>query len=273
MEKFVVANGCALRIADTEKGDAVVLLLHGYLEALDVFDEFTWQLADRVRVVSLDLPGHGISEVKGEVHGMEFLADTAVAVLDHLGVDRAVVVGHSMGGYVALEILNRHPERVAGLVMLHSRPDADTEEKRADRLREIALIESGKKDLLTKTVPQRLFASQNVRRFRDVQEEMAEQIYLTDDEGITALLRGMGDRKDHNELLRSSQIPQMFVFGRHDEIIPEERARMTEEAHPQAQTVWFEESGHVAFIEEQERCSEVVTEFAFRAFGLPAEEA
>ena len=104
-EKFIMAGDCAIRVSDTRRGDRTVVLLHGYLESLDVWDEFTALLAPSLRVVALDLPGHGVSEIKGEIHTMEFLADTVHAALDTLGIERAILVGHSMGGYVALEFL------------------------------------------------------------------------------------------------------------------------------------------------------------------------
>ena len=86
MDKFINAAGCALRVSDSEKGDRCVVLLHGYLEAIEVWESFAKLLKSRYRVVALDLPGHGISEVKGEVHTMEFLADVVCGVLDTMKI-------------------------------------------------------------------------------------------------------------------------------------------------------------------------------------------
>ena len=163
-EKFIMAGGCAVRVSDTLEGERTVVLLHGYLESLDVWDRFTELLAPQVRVVAADLPGHGISEVKGEVHTMEFMADTVHAAMETLGIGRAVVVGHSMGGYVALEMLRKYPEAFAGLVLFHSTPNPDSEKKREDRLREIHLIEGGKKELIARSFPHVGFAPQNRKR-------------------------------------------------------------------------------------------------------------
>ena len=128
-EKFIMAGPTALHVCDSEQGERCVVLLHGYLESLLVWEEFVPLLYKRVRVVTLDLPGHGISEVKGEVHTMEFLADTVADGLRALGIERCTLVGHSMGGYVALAFLERHPEMLDGLVLLSSTPNADTPEK------------------------------------------------------------------------------------------------------------------------------------------------
>ena len=137
VEKFIMAGDTALHICDSEQGKKCVVLLHGYLENMLVWEEFIPLLYKHVRVVTVDLPGHGISEVKGEVHTMDYLADTVASALDTLSIAKAFVVGHSMGGYVALALCERHPERCAGLVLLSSTPNADSDEKRKNREREI----------------------------------------------------------------------------------------------------------------------------------------
>lgn len=225
-EKFIVASGCATRISDTQKGQCTVVLLHGYLESLDVWEEFTWLIEGSARVVAIDLPGHGISEVKGEVHTTAFIAEVVSGVLDNLQIDKAVVVGHSLGGYAALEFLARYPDKTAGIVLFHSTPGGDTDQKREDRRREIELIESGKKELLARTSAGKGFAEQNRRRFADEIEDAYEQAVMTEDEGILALLRGMMERRDHSETLKNSPVPQLFIFGRHDEFIQIGRAHV-----------------------------------------------
>ena len=129
MEKFMMAAGTALRVLDTEKGDTTVVLLHGYLEMIEVWEELAGALQANYRVVAIDLPGMGVSQVQGEVHTMEFMAEVLTGVLDKLQVERCFLVGHSMGGYVAEAFAAVHPERVQGLVLLHSTPNADTEHK------------------------------------------------------------------------------------------------------------------------------------------------
>ncbi len=261
MDKFIISNGCALRITDTRKGEQTLLLLHGYLESLDVWEDFTRLLSNYFRVVAMDIPGHGISQVMGPEHSMEFLADTVAGVLDELEIERATIVGHSMGGYVALETLRRHPQRLNGLVLLSSTPNPDPEEKRSMREREIALVEGGHKDLLAQTAPKAGFAPQNLKRMADEVAFLEEQLYVTEPEGITALLRGMMVRKDSNELMRESTIPQLFILGKHDGYIPLEKAEEMVAAHPQAKVAWLEQSGHMGFFEEPEACAAAIRDF------------
>ncbi len=261
VEKFVMAGETALHVCDSQKGDRCVVLLHGYLESLLVWEDFVPLLYKKVRVVTVDLPGHGISEVKGECHTMEYLADTLKAMLDALGVERCTMVGHSMGGYVALAFCEKYPEALDGVVLLSSTPNADSDEKRVNREREIALVKAGKKELLTHTAPKAGFAADNLRAMSDYIEDLAEMIHLTEDEGIVALLNGMIGRKDQNDMLRQSSVRQLFILGQKDGYISLPVAEAMVEAHPQAKVVWLADSGHMGFLEEPEKCAGAILDF------------
>jgi pimeloyl-ACP methyl ester carboxylesterase len=260
MEKFIMPDGCALRVRDGGGEGPAVVLLHGYLETIEVWEEFI-PLLKGVRVVAVDLPGHGVSEVKGPVHTMEFLARTAHAALGVLGIEKAFVVGHSMGGYAALEFLRLFPEATLGLVLLHSTPNADTPEKIEQRERAIALVEAGKKELIARMNSASGFAPENRRKFAGWIEEMYEMATLEEDEGIVALLRGMIARPDYNDMLRASGVPRLFIFGHGDEHIPLPAAEALAAAHPRAQVVWLEHAGHMGFVEQPQDTADAILNF------------
>lgn len=273
-----MAAGCAVRISDDlplrkqdEPQDAaadapVLLLLHGYLGSLESWEAITPMLRKSMRVVAVDLPGNGISEVKGDVHTMAFIADVVHGVLETLGVQKCFVCGHSMGGYAALELLRSHPDALEGIILLHSTPNPDTEERKRMRQREIEIVLAGKKDILFAGLD-KVFAAENRKRLADEIAGQRETAEMTDEEGIVALLRGMMERGDNNEMLRASGIPQMFIFGRHDELITPEAARELIEAHPQAEVVWLERSGHMGPAEEPAAVAEAVISFVARHSG------
>lgn len=261
IEKFIMAGDTPMHVADTERGDRCVVLLHGYLESMLVWDEFVPLLRDSVRVVTLDLPGHGISVVKDEVHTMEYLADCVANTMEALGIERYTVVGHSMGGYVALAMCDNYSDRLEGIVLLSSLTMADSTEKCDRRRREIELVKAGKKSTMARLVPHAGFAPANVARLKDHIEDLAELILITEDEGVIAILGGMIERKSRGEQLRQSGIPHMFIFGRHDYYIPQEQADEMIEADPEARIAWLEHSGHMGFIEEPELCASAILEF------------
>lgn len=261
VEKFIMAGDTALHICDSEEGSKVVVLLHGYLENMLVWEDFVPLLYKEARIITLDIPGHGISEVKGEIHSMDYLADTLAAALDKLNIERATIVGHSMGGYVALAFAERHANHLDGIVLLHSTPYADSEEKRKNRQREISLIKSGKKELLAHTAPEAGFAIENRNRFRTEIEDLQQTVYLTEDAGIVALLNGMIKRKAQSEMLHNLDKPILFILGRKDGyIVPEVAEKMVAE-HPKAKVVWLDNSGHMGFIEEAKECATAILNF------------
>lgn len=261
IEKFIMAGETPMHVADSERGDKCVVLLHGYLESMIVWDEFVSLLTPHFRVVTLDLPGHGISLVKGEVHTMEYLADCVGQTMEALGIERYSVVGHSMGGYVSLAMLDKYSDRLDSVTLLSSTTTRDTDEKCDRRRREIELVKAGKKSMMARLVPHAGFAPQNVKRLKDRVEDMEELILITEDEGVIAILGGMIERKDRDEQLRNCPVRHMFIFGRHDFYIPNEVAEELERTHPEARTTWLEESGHMGFIEESEKCAQAIIDF------------
>ena len=146
------------------------------------------------------------------------------------------------------------------MVLLSSTPDADTDEKKENRLREIKLVEAGKKDALARVAPEAGFAPENRPRMRDEIEDLVEQVFVTEDEGIAALLRGMIERPDRNEMLRRSAVRQLFIFGKHDAIFPSKKPKHWRRPSS-ARIAWLEHSGHMGFLEEPEITARALLDF------------
>ncbi len=264
VDKFIMAGKTPLHICDSERGEQCIVLIHGYLESMLVWEEFIPLLYKSARIITLDLPGHGVSMVEGEVHTLEYLAQVVVDGVKALGVERFTVVGHSLGGYVALVIAERYPQLLDGIVMLHSLPIADSPAKSAKREQEIELIKAGKRDLIARLAPAARFAEQNRRRLKDYIEDLVELAMITEEEGIVAILEGMKLRRDHHAMLNESSVPQLFIHGRHDEYIPQELAEATIAKLTKANHLWLENSGHMGFIEEPELTAKAILEFCQR---------
>lgn len=262
MEKFAMADGTALRYSDFGKGEKVLVLIHGYMESLEVFDSFAGVLGKQYRVICVDLPGHGFSQWQDrEVITVDYSADTVAALLIKIGVTRATVIGHSMGGYVAVAMAQRHGELLEGLVLLHSSPSGDTPDKKEFRLREIAAIEAGKKEMLATVNPGRGFAPMNQRRLSDRIDELSEQIMITEDAAIIATLKGLMEREDRTDFFASTPIARLMIFGKWDNYIPIEAAEAMIEKFPTAQHAWLENSGHNSFLEEPDKVVDIIREF------------
>ncbi len=261
MEKFILANGCALRIVDTVKGDKCIVLIHGYLESIEIFEDLIKTLKPNYRVLAFDVPGHGISEVMGENHSMEFLADTLHSILEQLKIDSCYVAGHSMGGYIATKFAQKYPQNCDGLMMIHCTFGADTAERRDMREKEIELIKAGKKELLARLNPSKAIAKQNKKRLEEVISNLEDQAIMTDDDGAVALLNGMTDREDMTEFAKSTNIPIMSFWGKHDDFIPFEMAEEYIKENPQIKSVVMEDSGHLCFIEQEQEFVDAINNF------------
>ncbi len=250
MEFFATCKGIPVHISDSKKGETTLFLLHGYLETLYVWEDFTASLSPYLRIISIDLPGHGLSGSDKECNSMEFCADVAKEVLDLCKVDKASVLGHSMGGYVAIEAVKRYPERFSSLVLMHSFPMADSEEKKLDRDREIALVQKSKLQLIVKMGIPKMFAAENLRRMDEKIREISEVAETHDPEGIVASISGLKIRSDNSDFLRSYNSPLLIFFGSHDIHIPLEKANFITKMLPKAEIQIMEHSGHNSFLEE-----------------------
>lgn len=261
-------NKAGKRIAYRESGQGdAIILLHGYLESMLVWESFSQALARHFRVISVDLPGHGQSDVVSEEHSMEIMAGSVWELLDYLRVGKVLMTGHSLGGYVTLAFLEKYPERIAGYCLFHSHPFADSDEAIERRKREIAIVRAGRKRIMYPGNIIKMFAPQNIQVMQGEVERFNEIASQTSDQGIIAILRGMISRPSRIDLLEKGNVPLLFILGVHDQYIDFGKVTGAMRLPANATMVTLFESGHLGFIEEPERSLTAVTEFAFRVFG------
>jgi pimeloyl-ACP methyl ester carboxylesterase len=241
-----------------------VVLLHGYLETRQVWSSFVNYLYDGgYRVIWVDLPGSERA-LSGSENGIEFMADSIDNILQSLSVPKAVVVGHSMGGYVALAFAQKYSGRLDKLCLFHSTPNADSDEKKRNRDREIALIGEGKLQTLIHASLRNLLSSENLEntaimtKLERIVE--ASDRYISPDDAVFCL-QGMKNRKDMNAFLQTLQQPTLMIFGKHDRHIPEATAYALKERFPAAQWAMLENSGHLGFVEQPAESAEILLNF------------
>jgi pimeloyl-ACP methyl ester carboxylesterase len=262
MEKMFTTGNTTLGYTEMGMGNSVVLL-HGYLEAKEMWSDLALDLSKSYRVICPDLPGHGKSTFEGLEVSMEYAAATIAKLLDFLGIEHCVLVGHSMGGYVALAFAELFPEKLKGLVLFHSHPFADSDEKRKNRQFEIEQVAAGYFESMINTNIPRLFANYNLERLRAWVESWKTMALATPETGVMAALCGMAGRRDRNSILSELQIPVLMIFGRNDNLISNDVASSLEGQHSQIQTLWLERSGHLGLVEEPD-----YTKFAMGSFLL-----
>jgi len=257
MESFHTCNGIPVHIFDSRSGNRTFLFLHGYMETLYIWDDFVKLLPKDIRVISLDIPGHGLSGTDKNINSMGFCADILKCLLKKLEIEeKVVIIGHSMGGYIALEAIKRYPDLFSALVLMHSVPFADSEEKKSERDREIGLIRQNKLTQIVKLAIPKMFAPDNIARLEDKIIEIEETAQIHDREGIIASIEGMKAREDYSDILARSPVPATLFHGRHDNYIPDERIGEIAQMFPAMQIIEMGNSGHASFIEEAELVAE-----------------
>ncbi|MEN8137120.1 MAG: alpha/beta hydrolase [Bacteroidota bacterium] len=214
MDNFLVHKNTKIRYRDTGKG-GVIVLLHGFLENLEMWDYFSSKLSLANRIVSIDLLGHGQTESVGYVHTMENMAEYVKAVLDHLRLKKYVIVGHSMGGYVALALAENYVDNIKGLCLFHSSSLSDSEEKKLNRDRAISLVKENHKSFIRTAIPM-LFRPKNRKIFSEELKITKEQGLATSKQGVIAALEGMKIREDREVLLHFTPFPKLMIVGRYD---------------------------------------------------------
>jgi pimeloyl-ACP methyl ester carboxylesterase len=260
MIKTIQFKKAIIRYSDQGK-EIPVVLLHGYLESLSIWDDFSTSLTKYCRVIRIDLPGHGESGIIGETHTMERMAESVKAVLDYLKIDKVYLIGHSLGGYVTLAFFELFSERLFGFSLFHSHPLADTPETKENRKREIGLVMEGKKKLIYNVNVPRAFADENLEIFKKQVDFAKEIAGRTEDKGIIALLKGMMKRPDRRNLLAGAALPFLWILGKKDNYIPYQTIINTVEIPGNGELVTLQKSGHMGFMEEKEKALEAVLGF------------
>jgi pimeloyl-ACP methyl ester carboxylesterase len=263
MNRSVQFEGITVSYSDYGKGKPVVLL-HGYLLTGEVWQPLSYILSDTFRVICIDLPGHGGSGVKGETHTMEFIAGAVRAVIIDAGEKKVLLAGHSMGGYAALAFAEKYPEMLAGYVLFHSHPYADTPETVLKRKREIEVVKAGKKDIMYPANISMMFAERNLKIMPEEVARSRMLASLNPAEGIIALLNGMIVRPLRALVVESGKVPLLWILGKWDRYFSPERATRDIKIPSNAQVVILENSGHLGFIEETQRSAELIRTFAGR---------
>lgn len=256
-------NGVELFWIEAGKGENVLLLLHGFpldhtmwQPQIDYFSERGW------KVIALDLRGYGQSRHNPEeVSTMDLKAQDAAALLDHLGIAKAVVMGLSMGGYVSFAFYRQFPEKVRALILADTKAEPDAPQARENRykLRE-AVRQQGSQAARDVMLP--VMFSPELHRQGGAMLESLEAIMLrTNPTAIISTLPGLAERPDRVPELPGITVPVLVIHGEKDQLMPVGNAQLTAQAIPGAHFVGVPEAGHMANIENAEFFNRAIEDF------------
>ena len=239
-------------------GGRALVLLHAFPLSADQWLPQLHRVPPGWRVVAPDLRGFRGAGPAFEDVGLDGLtidgyADDVLALMSHLEIERAVVAGLSMGGYVALSIAARAPQRLSGLVLANSRATADTPAARANRDRMIASVEQEGSAVVTREMVPKLLGKTTRAHQADLVETVEQMIDANASEGMVAAIRALRDRPDRTGMLSSIGVPTLVISGAEDEVIPLQEAEAMARAIPGARLVVLAETGHLSNLEDPPR--------------------
>jgi pimeloyl-ACP methyl ester carboxylesterase len=236
-----------------------VILIHGFPMNQHVWDDFSEKLNESVgQVVTLDLPGFGKSPGLKNGFSLEDVAGEVLGFIRHKKYSQPVIVGHSLGGYVALAMAEQDPEIFGGLCLFHSTALADSAEKKQSRNKVLEFIEKQGVHAFTSNFISQLYADPQHSSITKV-KSIAVQSSKETVEGYT---RAMRDRKDRTDVMRSFPRPMLFLAGEKDQGIPFNSILEQASLNDNAEAVVLPEVAHMGMFESETTCLKKIVDFA-----------
>jgi 3-oxoadipate enol-lactonase len=257
--------GCQVGYDDQGDGQPVVFL-HGFPHDRTLWTAQRAALAPQARCIVPDIRGFGYSSTHGP-YSMDQYADDLVALLDYLGIDRAVVCGLSMGGYIAMAMWRRHPDRVKAFVFCDTRAGADSEEAKGRRDELAGQVKQGGTRVITDAQLTGMVGPATRERRPEVMAALRAMMGRQSAAGVVGALQALRDRPDSRETLRSISVPSLVIVGEDDVLTPIKEARAIAEALPSAARVRLEiiaGAGHVPCLERPAATTHALSDFLTR---------
>tara|TARA_B100000809_G_C15129658_1_gene527806 strand:+ start:1243 stop:2028 length:786 start_codon:yes stop_codon:yes gene_type:complete len=235
-----------------------VILLHGFLENSTMWKDIKPLLLKNNRVVCIDLLGHGQTDCLGYSNTMSDMADAILAVLDHLQLSTYTLIGHSMGGYVALALAEKNPNAVLGLCLLNSTYHADDDTLKKLRKKANRMVPTNFESMVRMSIAN-LFSSESVVIHKSQIDEVIKEALKTSPQGYIAGQEGMLLREDKFEFYKNLQAHKLIVLGKKDPVIKCEQ--ILSETNGFDITCEQLSYGHMSHIENKSELSYILKRF------------
>jgi len=223
-----------------------LILLHGFPLNRSIWYPVLPYLTPHLRVILPDLRGFGKSQPGNEPSTMRLMAEDIAQLISKLKIEKCLVAGHSMGGYVSLAYAIAYPQKLAGLGLISTQAAADSPEKHQARFKTIESVKKHGTTMLAKDMPSILTTNP------DLYQPIAALISANQAEGIINALKGMADRPDFTEILPEISAPTVIITGENDSIVPHERVDVMARLIKRNWVIEVPHGGHMAMMESPE---------------------
>ena len=239
-----------------------IVLIHGFCETHRLWDHFREELSSEFRVICPDLPGFGSSALPDDNISLDSVAGNLADWLSSLGIARCVLIGHSLGGYIALELARCRPEMLAGFGLFNSSAFADSFEKKENRNKLIDFIAREGVEPFIRTFVPSLFFPARADEHRDIIERQQREGNSTSARTVMAYAAAMRDRPDGMDVLRAHAGKALLIAGEHDQNVPFEKSGEMAELLPPGRAHILPDTAHMAMFEQPLRSLQIVRAFA-----------
>jgi 3-oxoadipate enol-lactonase len=248
----LINNAHLYIVEQGSRSETPVMFLHGF-----PFSHRMWQhqlnvVGARFRAIAYDIKGHGSSDVADGQYSIEGHVDDLFSVMDHLQIERAVVVGLSMGGYITLRALERNPERFIAAALCNTRSEADTNEGKVNRAIAAAKVKTSGSPAYADEFVQKVFWEQSLRR-KPVEAQMIRDIIShTPPLSIAGTLLALAGRTDTTASLETIRVPVLLLVGEYDAITPPACSQSMQGRIPGSELHVIPDAGHMSPLENPE---------------------
>jgi pimeloyl-ACP methyl ester carboxylesterase len=243
------------------EGQALVFL-HGFCESHEIWEKLIPDLSNHFRVITLDLPGFGKSQLPKTSFTIKEVGQAVIELIELLGITKCVVVGHSLGGYIALALAEEKTDLVKGLCLFHSTAQGDSEEKKLNRNKVMAFVNQHGVQPFTETFVPGLFFKKDHENIEKVYKIAAQ----TSKKSLLAYSMAMRDRPDMTNFLKSFLSPVLFIGGEKDSIIPISTLQNQVKLMPTGKLIIMMETGHMGMFEDATESIRLLEDFAESCF-------
>ena len=259
----VQSNEILISYNDLGTGKMPVIFIHGF-----PFDKSSWnpqmeQFSKQHRVIAYDIRGFGKSGAGTTMFSISLFARDLIDFMNIMQIEKAIVCGLSMGGYILLNAINVDPSRFGGVILCDTQCIADTPEIKSARNETIELIRGGGKSAFTDGFIKKLFCESTPDTKPEVVRSVRETIMNTADTSITGTLSALAGRTEMCSILPKVRIPTLILCGESDVITPLEQSRLMKNRIPKANLRIIKNAGHLSNLEQPEDFNEHVSQFLF----------
>jgi 3-oxoadipate enol-lactonase len=238
-----------------------IVFIHGFPFSHEMWIPQMSVLPQNIRTITYDVRGHGLSDVSDGHYTIELFVDDLIALLDHLVIAKAILCGLSMGGYIALRTIERHPQRVAGLILSDTKSEADTNEVKINRTASIKLVKKAGVQVFTEDFLKRVFWEKTFTQNPQAIESIKQIIESNSPLGICGTLLALASRTDTTSVLSTINVPTCIIVGEHDTLTPPSSAQAMHQKIHRSEYHVITNSAHMSNLENSAVFNEILVQF------------